>query len=509
MPRNGSGTYTLAQPAFVPSTVISSTAMNSDLSDIATALTGSIAADGQTTITAQLKGASGSVGVPSYSFSADLDTGMYRIGANNIGLSVNATKIVDIATTGVSIVGTLAVSGAYSPAGQILGADGSVSLPEFSYTADPDTGTYRIGANNIGIAVNATKILDISTTGLNVIGTVSANGAVLSPQPQAAGMINGTIVESHSGNAVTFALKTLAGADPSATDPVFFAFRNATAATGNYVVLTATAAMSLVVSSGSTLGTTSATAFKLWLVMFNDASTLRMGVINCVSGTTIYPLGQFPIATSTAEGGAGAADSAQVFYTGTAVTSKAYIPIAYAAFETGQSTAGSWAASPTRMQLVAPGTPMPGTEIQVQENYTGAVATGTTAVPADDTIPQITEGTQFLTQAITPTSAAHILRIMHKGMYGNSGTAISMGVALFQDATANALTAGAQSYAGASDIYEFSIRWSMLAATTSATTFRIRAGDAAGNTTSFNGSGGTRRYGGVANSFLSVLEICT
>jgi len=52
--RNGSGTYSLPEAAFVSGTVISSTAVNSDLSDIANALTASIAKDGQTVPTANL-----------------------------------------------------------------------------------------------------------------------------------------------------------------------------------------------------------------------------------------------------------------------------------------------------------------------------------------------------------------------------------------------------------------------------------------------------------------------
>jgi len=55
MPRNGSGSYGLPSGnPFVPSTVISSTTMNNTMSDIATALTASIANDGQTTPVANL-----------------------------------------------------------------------------------------------------------------------------------------------------------------------------------------------------------------------------------------------------------------------------------------------------------------------------------------------------------------------------------------------------------------------------------------------------------------------
>lgn len=55
MSRNGSGTYTLpAGNPVVTGTTISSTWANNTLTDLATALTGSIAADGQTPITGNL-----------------------------------------------------------------------------------------------------------------------------------------------------------------------------------------------------------------------------------------------------------------------------------------------------------------------------------------------------------------------------------------------------------------------------------------------------------------------
>ena len=54
MPRNGSGSYALPNGPFIPSTVISSTVMNQNLSDLGTALTQSLANDGQTTPVANL-----------------------------------------------------------------------------------------------------------------------------------------------------------------------------------------------------------------------------------------------------------------------------------------------------------------------------------------------------------------------------------------------------------------------------------------------------------------------
>jgi hypothetical protein len=54
MPRNGSGTYTRPQSDYIPGTTILATSVNSDLNDMAQALTASIARDGQTTPTANI-----------------------------------------------------------------------------------------------------------------------------------------------------------------------------------------------------------------------------------------------------------------------------------------------------------------------------------------------------------------------------------------------------------------------------------------------------------------------
>jgi len=54
-----------------------------------------------------------------------------------------------------------------------LFADGTVAAPSISFLADQDTGIYRIGANNIGVAANGAKVLDIATTGLSIDGVLS------------------------------------------------------------------------------------------------------------------------------------------------------------------------------------------------------------------------------------------------------------------------------------------------------------------------------------------------
>ena len=149
-----------------------------------------------------------------------------------------------------------------------------------------------------------------------------------------------------------------------------------------------------------------------------------------------------------------------------------------------------------------------GTIIQIVNTQTGAVATGTTTMPQDDTIPQNTEGDQYMTLAITPTNSSNKLKI-DVVWHGSSGTASGiMLAALFQDSTANALAASsAGSTEAANDMKDNVFSHFMTAGTTSETTFKVRAGFNASGTTTFNGSGGARRLGGVFASSITITEI--
>lgn len=53
--------------------------------------------------------------------------------------------------------------------------NGTVALPSLAFGSDTDTGIYRIGANNLGIAAAGAKVLDVATTGLSVTGALSAS----------------------------------------------------------------------------------------------------------------------------------------------------------------------------------------------------------------------------------------------------------------------------------------------------------------------------------------------
>lgn len=106
MSRNGSGVMGVIN-AFVPGTVITASDFNENFDDIANELTNSLALDGQSTMTGALKLANGTVSAPACAFGADADSGLYRIGGNNIGVGVGGTKIIDIASTGITVTGEL------------------------------------------------------------------------------------------------------------------------------------------------------------------------------------------------------------------------------------------------------------------------------------------------------------------------------------------------------------------------------------------------------------------
>jgi hypothetical protein len=147
-----------------------------------------------------------------------------------------------------------------------------------------------------------------------------------------------------------------------------------------------------------------------------------------------------------------------------------------------------------------------GAVMQTVSFETGAVATGTTVIPSDDTIPQITEGDQYMTLSITPRSATSRL-VIEVLWNGTVGAAVNIIVALFQDATANALAAVTYSPTSSGYLANLSLRHTMTSGTTSATTLRVRAGPNAAGTLTFNGTGGARLFGGVMASSIVITEV--
>ena len=100
---------------------------------------------------------------------------MVITGSNKFGDASNDKQEF---TGSVSISGSLSVVGNVTSNNVLSLASGTVALPSLILSTDTTSGMYRIGANNIGVAINAAKVLDISSTGLSVTGALSATNGI-------------------------------------------------------------------------------------------------------------------------------------------------------------------------------------------------------------------------------------------------------------------------------------------------------------------------------------------
>ena len=173
-------------------------------------------------------------------------------------------------------------------------------------------------------------------TGLGA-GTSGNDGATVA-QTSSDSTKNMDIAFSVASNALTAALKGADGNDPSATNPVSITFRSATTSAYSPTVVRATAAVTFTVSSGSTLGATSAVPRDLFWYAGYTGSAIVLGV-------SAADIGDEFVASSTAEGGAGAADSATVLYSTSAQTSIAWRKLLRT--RDTQTTAGTYTSTPT------------------------------------------------------------------------------------------------------------------------------------------------------------------
>lgn len=149
---------------------------------------------------------------------------------------------------------------------------------------------------------------------------------------------------SVAASALTIALKQKDGStNPAAgTGAVKAGFRDATSANGDFVTRSVTGALSLVISSGSTLGHKSAIAHYIYVYLLDNAGTPELAV-----SSVLFDDGS--IQSSTAEGGAGAADSNRVLYSTTARSNVAIRLIGR--LKSTQATAGTWATAISEISL--------------------------------------------------------------------------------------------------------------------------------------------------------------
>lgn len=152
--------------------------------------------------------------------------------------------------------------------------------------------------------------------------------------------------------------------------------------------------------------------------------------------------------------------------------------------------------------------PQSGQTIQTVHVQDGALNSGSTALPIDNTTPQNTEGNQYMSATITPTSASSKLVIEATLNFARDLGSDAIVAAIFQDATVNALSvAYVAQGGGSSNGFQIKIRYEIVSGTTSATTFKIRVGGDGTAILYFNGdSSGNPLFNGLVASTMTVTE---
>lgn len=300
-------------------------------------------------------------------------------------------------------------------------------------------------------------------------------------------LANGYFTVTAAANALTIAIKAVGANDPSASDPVTLILRNGTITNGTHTGYKITAALSTVISSGSTGGCANSEVVRIHVGAMLNATTgieLFWFTSSVAASTGIKGVDPTAFVTTTAEGGAGGADTAQLPYSTTARDAQPWQYLGY--FEaTSGATAGQWA-SVDKIVNFRPGMPMPGAVVMRTYTQVMTATSGTTVIPADSTIPQITEGDQYGSLAFTPKSAINRMRIRARTVASNTAVGFAMSMALFQDATAGAIAANLDSDSDSGSALNVNVEFEKVIGTASATTITMRAGANGAGTTSFN-----------------------
>lgn len=120
-------------------------------------------------VTFPLEGSDGTAALPTYSFSADTNTGIYRPTADEIGFTVGGNermRIVNNAIEGITF--------------RVDGTD-TAAAPGFSFDPDNDTGMFSVSPNTLSFSTGASERLRIGSSGEILIGgtAAGASGEVL------------------------------------------------------------------------------------------------------------------------------------------------------------------------------------------------------------------------------------------------------------------------------------------------------------------------------------------
>jgi hypothetical protein len=122
----------------------------------------------------------GTAAAPSIYFKdSGTDTGIFSPGTDQVGITTGGS--VRLTTSTTAFTGTLPWQG----------QNGTAAAPALSFSGDPNTGIYNVGADQLGISTNGTLRFDVSTTATtSTLPVVHPLGAVGTPSITFTGDLN-------------------------------------------------------------------------------------------------------------------------------------------------------------------------------------------------------------------------------------------------------------------------------------------------------------------------------
>jgi hypothetical protein len=219
--------------------------------------------------------------------------------------------------------------------------------------------------------------------------------------------LNLQLAAAVSGNNLTVSVLGVNGSNPSSpSNPVLVNFRSQTLNNGTNGIVYGqiTSALSFQVTSGNTMGCTTAVLCRLWVELIcqteltGTCTSILLGLSNQSTAAQIYPLAEDALqSTGSGISGGGSAGVIQTSVgglSGKAIRIAGYIEVTW--------TSGTgWATTPSKVQLFGPGVHKPGDVVQtIYASTTSTATNGGGALTASN-----------VTANLTPTSTVNLVRV--------------------------------------------------------------------------------------------------
>lgn len=146
-------------------------------------------------------GPNGTAALPTYSFSSDPDTGMYRSAVNTLGWSTNGTLAMSLdANAKLTVVGALTLGGV------LTGVAGAVGAPAINL-GTANTGLYASAATTLSFATGGVLRAEIDANGLIGLGGAPSSGQRVTVKGSGTTSAEYAFVATNSTGALFFAFR--------------------------------------------------------------------------------------------------------------------------------------------------------------------------------------------------------------------------------------------------------------------------------------------------------------